>query len=154
MGHEEWLQSVTSRLAQIKTLLREDGSVWISIDDSELHYLKVAADEIFGRSNFIGTIIWERKTTRENRKVFSRNHEYLLAYAKDIKTFCKSRNPLPLNDEIKARYKNPDKDPRGPWQSVSANVQSGHATPQQFYAFKSPNKKCLVLMLRFSNQFK
>ena len=141
MSHEEWIDSVTSRLHQIKRLLRTDGCVWISIDDSELHYLKVAADGVFGRTNFVGTVIWERRTTRENRKVFSRNHEYLLVYAKNAPTWAKSRNYLPLNDEVKGRYKNPDNDPRGPWQSVSANVQDGHATTQQFYGLKAPNGK-------------
>jgi|SRR3989344_1327754 len=139
MSHEEWLQAVTARLERIKVLLSEDGSVWISIDDSELHYLKVAADAVFGRDNFVGTIIWERRTTRENRKVFSRNHEYLLVYAKNIGIWSKMRNSLPLTDDVKGRYRNLDSDPRGPWQSVSANVQEGHATPQQYYSFKAPN---------------
>lgn len=141
MGHDEWLKSVTKRLHLIKKLLRPDGCVWISIDDSELHYLKVSADGVFGRDNFIGTVIWERRTTRENRKALSRNHEYLLVYAKNAKIWTKVRNTLPLNEEVKDRYKNPDNDPRGDWQSVSANVQDGHATPQQFYGVKAPNGK-------------
>lgn len=139
MGHEEWLQAVTARLEQIKVLLREDASVWISIDDSELHYLKVAADKVFGRANFVGTIIWERRTTRENRKVLSRNHEYLLVYTKNISAWSKVRNALPLSEDVKGRYKNPDSDPRGPWQSVTANVQEGHATPQQYYSLTAPS---------------
>lgn len=139
MGHDEWLASVTARLRAIKPLLRVDGSVWISIDDSELHYLKVAADNVFGRANFLGTIVWERRTTRENRRALSRNHEYLLAYAKDASLWGKVRNALPLTEEIADRYQNPDGDPRGPWQSVSANVQSGHATPQQFYQIEAPS---------------
>lgn len=139
MGHEEWLQAVTVRLEQIKVLLSEDGSAWISIDDSELHYLKVAADSVFGRENFVGTIIWERRTTRENRKVLSRNHEYLLVYSKNISTWSKVRNSLPITEDVKGRYKNPDFDSRGPWQSVSANVQEGHATPQQYYSLVAPN---------------
>lgn len=141
MGHEEWLRSITARLEKVKELLRQDGSVWISIDDSELHYLKVATDKVFGRSNFVGTIVWERRTTRENRKVLSRNHEYLLLYAKNIEAWSKNRNSLSLSDEVKARYKNPDHDPRGPWQSVSANVQAGHGTPAQYYSVKGPNGK-------------
>lgn len=141
MGHDEWLEAITKRLQLIKRLLRADGCVWISIDDSELHYLKVSADKVFGRDNFVGTVIWERRTTRENRKALSRNHEYLLLYAKNAPTWAKIRNALPLNEEVKDRYKNPDKDPRGTWQSVSANVQDGHATPQQFYDLKAPNGK-------------
>jgi adenine-specific DNA-methyltransferase len=139
MGHDEWLQAVIARLERIRVLLREDGSIWISIDDSELHYLKVAADTVFGRANFVGTIIWERRTSRENRKVLSRNHEYLLVYAKNIGTWSKTRNALPLTEDVKSRYKNMDSDPRGPWQSVSANVQAGHATPHQYYTLKAPN---------------
>lgn len=138
MGHEEWLQAVTSRLEYVRTLLRPDGSLWISIDDSELHYLKVEADRVFGRDNFIGTIVWERRTTRENRKAFSRNHEYLLVYAKDAAIWTKVRNALPSSPDLEARYRNLDGDPRGPWQSVSANVQDGHATPAQFYALEAP----------------
>lgn len=139
MSHEEWLRSVTERLEEIKHLLCEEGSVWISIDDSELHYLKVAADTVFGRTNFVGTVIWERRTTRENRKVLSRNHEYLLVYAKNLSAWSKIRNSLPITEEVKERYRNLDSDPRGPWQSVSANVQSGHATPQQYYTLQAPN---------------
>lgn len=139
MGHEEWLSSVSQRLLALKPLLTDDGALWISIDDSEVHYLKVAADNIFGRENFITTVIWERRTTRENRKAFSRNHEYILVYAKNAKIWAKKRNGLELTEEISKRYKNPDNDPRGPWQSVSANVQDGHATPQQFYSITSPS---------------
>jgi adenine-specific DNA-methyltransferase len=138
MGHEEWLKSVRARLEKVKALLRQDGSVWISIDDSEVHYLKVAADEVFGRQNFVGTVVWERRTTRENRKALSRNHEYLLVYVKDVELWTRVRNTLPLTKELEARHKNPDGDPRGAWQSVSANVQDGHATPQQYYALTSP----------------
>ncbi len=141
MGHEEWLLAVTARIEQTRALLSDDGSVWISIDDSELHYLKVAADGIFGRVNFVGTVIWERRTTRENRKAFSRNHEYLLVYAKKIDVWAKQRNALPLTDDVKSRYKNPDDDPRGPWQSITANVQEGHATPQQYYGIIGENGK-------------
>lgn len=139
LGHDEWLQVVTSRLEKMKVLLREDGSVWISIDDSEIHYLKVAADKVFGRTNFVGTIVWERRTTRENRKVLSKKHEYLLVYAKNLSIWSKTRNSLPLTNDVISRYKNPDSDPRGPWQSVSANAQDGHATPQQYYTIMAPN---------------
>ena len=70
--HEVWLDMMVTRLRAIRPLLSLDGSIWISIDDRELHYLKVAADEIFGRENFVTTVIWQQRTTRENRKVFSK----------------------------------------------------------------------------------
>lgn len=140
-SHEEWLNNISSILRKLKPLLRKDGSIWISIDDSEVHYLKVEADKVFGRNNFITTIIWQQRTTRENRKLFSNNHEYILAYCIDKKSFSQVRNLLPLTDEILARYKNLDNDPRGLWQSVSANVQAGHAVNSQFYEIISPSGK-------------
>lgn len=138
-NHNEWIEILTANLLAIRPLLTRDGSVWISIDDSEMHYLKVAADRVFGRENFLSTIIWQQRTTRENRKAFSNNHEYLLVYAADYAAFRKNRNLLPPSDELLARYKNPDSDSRGPWQSISANVQDGHATDSQYYDLIAPN---------------
>lgn len=135
----DWLRNIRRVLNLLKPLLSKDGSIWISIDDSEMAYLKVEADRIFGRENFAGTIIWQQRKSRENRAVFSCNHEYILVYAKDIKEFKKKRNLLPVDEDfINSKYKNPDNDPRGPWQSVTANVQSGHAVPSQFYTVVSP----------------
>lgn len=135
----DWLRNIRRVLNLLKPLLSKDGSIWISIDDSEMAYLRVEADRIFGRENFAGTIIWQQRKSRENRAVFSCNHEYILVYAKDIKEFKKKRNLLPVDEDfINSKYKNPDNDPRGPWQSVTANVQSGHAVPSQFYTVVSP----------------
>ncbi len=139
--HEEWIIEIKKRLRKLKPLLSSDGSIWISIDDSEVHYLKIAADEIFERKNFITTIIWQQRTTRENRKIFSNNHEYILVYAKNKTSFSRSINKLKGNGEQIARYKNPDNDKRGPWQSISLNVQAGHAVKSQFYELISPNGK-------------
>jgi adenine-specific DNA-methyltransferase len=135
----EWLKDIRIVLSWLKMLLKKDGSIWISIDDKEMAYLKVEADKILGRENFAGTIIWQQRKTRENRAVFSCNHEYVLVYAKDIKAFKRSRNLLPVSEDfINNKYKNPDNDPRGPWQSVSASVQAGHAVASQFYTIVSP----------------
>ena len=134
-----WLRDIRCVLEYLKMLLSTDGSVWISIDDSEMAYLKVEADKVFGRDNCAGTIVWQQRKSRENRAVFSCNHEYILVYTKNIKRFKKSRNLLPVGKEfIDGKYKNPDNDPRGPWQSVSASVQAGHAVPSQFYTIISP----------------
>ncbi len=137
--HEHWLEEIEPRLAALAPLLRDDGSLWISIDDTEVHYLKVLADRILGRDSFITTIVWEHRTTRENRRVFSNNHEYVLVYAKDAERFKATRNAASPSAEILARYKNPDNDPRGPWQSISLNAQAGHGTPAQFYEVTAPN---------------
>lgn len=139
ISETSWLKDISYVLMYLKMLLTKDGSIWISIDDSEMAYLKVAADKVLGRENFAGTIVWQQRKTRENRAVFSCNHEYILVYAKDIKKFKKSRNLLPVGEDfINSKYKNPDKDPRGPWQSISASVQAGHAVPSQFYTIVSP----------------
>jgi adenine-specific DNA-methyltransferase len=100
--------------------------------------LIVGVDEVTNVRAIVTTIIWEQRTTRENRRAFSNNHEYLLVYAKNPLIFRETRHQLDFKSEAKSRYKNPDNDPRGPWQSVSANVQAGHATPAQFYEVISP----------------
>jgi len=139
LEHSIWLGLMRDRLEIIRRLLSDDGSLWITIDDNECHYLKVLCDELFGRQNFVATMIWEKRTSRENRRVFSFNHDYALVYAKNKSSFETIRNPLGLTQEVLARYKNPDNDPRGAWQSVSANAQAGHATPSQFYSLKLPS---------------
>jgi adenine-specific DNA-methyltransferase len=141
LEHSQWLSMMHPRMVLLRELLAEDGSIWVSIDDREAHYLKVLMDEVFGRENFVTTIAWQQRTTRENRKTFSSNHEFLLLYARSYPRFSATRNDLHLTEEVKARYKNPDEDPRGPWQSVSANAQAGHGTLSQFYTLVAPNGK-------------
>ena len=115
LEHSIWLSMMRDRLEIIYKLLSEDGSLWISIDDNEAHYLKVMCDEIFGRANFVATMIWEKRTSRENRRVFSFKHDFVLIFANDKRLFEQNRNSLPLNDEVLGRYKNPDNDPRSSW---------------------------------------
>jgi adenine-specific DNA-methyltransferase len=141
--HSAWLTMMYPRLFLARQLLREDGSIWISIDDTEEANLKQICNEIFGEENFVATFIWEKRTTRENRRVFSFNHDLVLCYARDKNLFQASRNLLPLSEEVLERYSNPDKDPRGDWQSVSLNAQAGHATPAQFYKIKTPSGRVL-----------
>lgn len=141
VSHQEWVNELEIILTYLKTLLSDNGSLWISIDDKNMHYLKILADKIFGFENFITTIIWQHRTTRENRNIFSNNHEYMLVYSKSKKLFKKSRNKISNTSDLKTRYKNPDNHPRGPWQSVSAHVQDGHAVASQYYDIVAPNGK-------------
>ncbi|WP_295390485.1 site-specific DNA-methyltransferase [uncultured Thiodictyon sp.] len=141
--HSIWLSLMRDRLEIIRRLLSEDGSLWITIDDNECHYLKVLCDEIFGRACFLANVVWEKRTSRENRRVFSFNHDHVLVYARSKPLFEKTRNALGLNSEVLARYKNPDNDPRGPWQSVSVNAQAGHATASQFYQLILPSGRAI-----------
>ncbi len=139
--HSLWLSLMRPRIELIRQLLTNDGSLWITIDDNEAHYLKVLCDEIFGRRNFVANLVWQKRTARDNRKAFSVNHDHILVYATDISVFTEKRNLLPLTKEVMARYKNPDNDPRGPWQSVAMTAQGGHATPSQFYELETPTGK-------------
>lgn len=136
--HSDWLTMMYPRLFLARQLLREDGVIWISIDDTEASRLRLLCDEIFGEENFVATFIWEKRTTRENRRVFSFNHDFIICYARNSDRFQASRNLLPLSEEVLQRYSNPDNDPRGDWQSVSLNAQAGHATPAQFYTITTP----------------
>jgi Adenine specific DNA methylase Mod len=134
-----WLKDLSDIVALLFKLLTHDGSLWISIDDGNMPYLKVALDRVLGRGHFVSTIIWQHRISRENRAIFSNDHEYILVYAKDLNSFKKSRNLLPLPEDFKDKsYKNPDNDPRGPWQSVTLSVQAGHGVPSQFYTITSP----------------
>ena len=139
--HDEWLDTMEKTILRLKRLLSSNGSIWISIDDAEMAYLKICCDNIFGRNNFITTIVWQKRKTRENRKIFSNNHEYILVYAKDVNKFKKKRNLLPATKDLMDRYKNPDNDPRGPWQSITLSVQAGHAVESQFYTVVTPSGK-------------
>lgn len=140
-NHDEWLNEIESTISLLKDFLKDNGSMWISIDDSEMAYLKVCCDKVFGRKNFVSTIVWQKRNTRENRNTFSNNHEYILVYSKNDKLFKKKRNLLPPTKELLKRYKNPDNDPRGDWQSITLSVQAGHAVDSQFYPIFSPSGK-------------
>lgn len=137
--HSKWLSMIWPRLFVARNLLSDDGSIWISIDDNEVSNLRAVCNEIFGEENYVATFIWQKRTTRENRKVFSVNHDYIVCYARSKEQFQATRNMLPLTEDVLSRYENPDKDPRGEWQSVSLNAQAGHATKAQFYTVKTPS---------------
>ena len=124
--HSIWLSLMRDRLEIIRRLLAEDGSLWITIDDNEAHYLKVLCDELFGRSNFVATFAWEKDKGRRNDTDISSAHDHVLLYAKNRDIWRKIRNPLPRTDAQKARYRNPDSDLRGPWlQGDNGTAKSG-----------------------------
>lgn len=126
LEHSQWLSLIYPRLELLRELLSEDGSIWISIDDDECHYLKVICDEVFGRKNFINNVIWEKKYGIQNdAKWLSDNHDHILCYAKNKEVW--RPNLLPRTDEMNARYKNPDNDPRGNWMSDNLSVKTYNA---------------------------
>tara|TARA_Y100000590_G_scaffold463134_1_gene629103 strand:+ start:2035 stop:3570 length:1536 start_codon:yes stop_codon:yes gene_type:complete len=140
--HSKWLSIMYPRLELLREFLSEDGSIWISIDADESHYLKVICDEIFGRSNFIDEVIWQRSYAPVNlKKTLSRSHDTILVYAKKFDSNFEL-NKLPRSDEANSRYKNPDNDPRGLWQSDNLSV--GPAVEKNIYEIITPgNRKCL-----------
>ena len=122
-NHSTWLTFMKNRLELARKLLREDGTIWISCDDHESHYLKVLADDIFNRDNFVNTVIWEKKYAPQNdAKWLSDNHDFILLYAKNKDIW--RPNLLHRNAEMDVRYKNPDNDPRGDWQSDNLSVKT------------------------------
>lgn len=137
--HSIWLALMRDRLEILRHLLKQDGSIWISIDDNEYPYLRVLCDEVFGRPNFVCTVIWEKRKSRENRRAFSFKHDYVVVYAKEKASFESVRNPVPISQAVINRYRNPDNDPRGAWQSVAITAQAGHGTAAQFYQITTPS---------------
>ncbi|WP_115660989.1 site-specific DNA-methyltransferase [Cupriavidus taiwanensis] len=116
LEHSVWLGLMRDRLELIKRLLSDDGSLWITIDDNEGHYLKVLCDEVFGRANFVSTVIWQKKyAPKSDSKYFSTSHDFVLVIAKDLTKFNLGR--LPKTEKQTGRYTNRDNDPRGPWKA-------------------------------------
>lgn len=115
--HSIWLSLMQQRLKILKVLLNEYGSIWISIDDNESHYLKVICDEIFGRENFVTNIVYRRRKTQANlTKYIATVHDHILVYAKEKSKFEVNRIPY-SKEYIQKTFKNPDNDPRGPYQT-------------------------------------
>ena len=137
LEHSEWLNLMRPRLEILWRLLSEDGSLWISIDDDEQAYMKVLCDELFGRNNFITTVIWQKRTSPDNRVTLGGAHDYIIVYVKN-RGAEKKFNLLSFNEARSNDYKNLDNDPRGAWASVDITGQTGHATSSQFYKITTP----------------
>ena len=137
LEHCQWLQMMYPRLQVLRRLLSNEGSIWISIDDDEGHYLKVLCDEVFGRHNFVSTVIWEKKYTVANdAKWLSDNHDFILVYAKDKEAW--RPNLLPRTASMNRAYKNPDNHPKGVWKATPLHAKSGSLKGQHFsYTFKN-----------------
>lgn len=138
--HDKWLCMMYPRLKLLHRLLSKEGIIFISIDDNEQSNLKLMCDEIFGINNFIATFIWEKRKNRENRKVVSSRHDYIVSYRKSPSE-QRILKLLPMTEEALDRYQNPDNDPRGLWKSDPVTAQAGHATQSQFYELVAPNGK-------------
>jgi DNA modification methylase len=128
------------RLQLLKELLRDDGAIFVSIDDNEVHHLRMLMDEIFGQENFVATIIWHKMDSPKNTAVhFSEDHDYIVVYAKSGVNW--SPNLLERNEEMIARYKNPDNDPRGPW--LLSDLAARNPYSAGLYAITLPSGKII-----------
>jgi adenine-specific DNA-methyltransferase len=132
LEHSVWLTMLRDRLVQIKRLLRDDGSVWVHLDDYEQHRGRSVLDEVFGAQNFVATFIWEKLYARKSNAPVSNNHDYIHMYAKSSKF---TTNKLAPSDEQLARYQNRDNDPRGPWQSVAFHVRTDNVERRSEYRY-------------------
>ena len=136
LQHTQWLEMMYPRLELLNELLAEDGSIWAIIDDDEGHYLKVLMDEIFGRKNFVGNVVWQKKfSPQADAKWLSDSHDHIFCYAKNRQKLF--RFLLPRTEEMDMRYNNPDDDPRGPWASSDITVKS--YTPAYDYPITTPS---------------
>ena len=127
--HTDWLNMIYPRLKIARDLLTDDGGIIVSIDDNEIDDLKQICNEVFGKANFVATVVWQKiHSTKNDARFFSENHEYALLFAKDINNL--SIGLLPRTEQMNERYKNPDNDTRGPWQSgdlvASGERSNGH----------------------------
>ena len=132
LEHSQWLSLMYPRLELLRELLSEDGSIWVTIDDNEAHYLKVIMDEVFGRRNFVANVVWQKKYTVANdAKWFSVNHDHNLSYAKNKEKWLP--NKLERTNQMDKAYKNPDNHTKGPWKSTPLHAKSGVNTmPYEF----------------------
>lgn len=132
--HSLWLSLIRERLEVLWRLTSEDGSIWINLDDNEAHYCKVLCDEVFGRTNFVANVLWQKRTSPDVRAALGAGHDHILVYAKTIVRFVP--NKLPKTPKQVAQYKNPDNDPRGPW--VSSDYTAQGYRPNQMYKITTP----------------
>lgn len=139
--HDRWLCMMYPRLVLLKQFLRDDGVIWVSIDDAAVSLLRVLMDEIFGAGKFIACNVWQKRYSRENREAIGDVHEYVLVYAMNPAKFKATRNKVPIDAKQAKVYRNPNNDPKGRWRPIPMTAQAGHATPEQFYEITAPSGK-------------
>ena len=135
--HTNWLNTMYPRLRLAANLLRDDGVIFISIDDNEIDNLRKLCNEVFGEENFVAQIIWQKRTSPDARKVLSNGHEYIVVYAKSMNSIDEVLRLLPTSEIDADTFKNPDNDPRGPW--VSSDFTAPGYRPNQMYEIITPS---------------
>ena len=134
--HDKWCCMMLPRLKLLRELLREDGAIFVSIDDNEVHHLRCLMDEVFGEENFVATAIWQKVFAPKNTaKYFSEDHDYVIAYARRLEAWLP--NLLKRSERADKRYRNPDDDPRGPWSSSDLTARNYYS--EGTYEVTSPS---------------
>lgn len=127
LEHSIWLTMMRDRIRDIKPLLATDASVWVHLDDAEVHRMRVLMDEEFGPEHFVASIAWEKSRGAKGDAGIAINHDHILVYAMDSESWKKQRNRIPRTTAQQNRYANPDDDPRGPWrQGADGTAKSGN----------------------------
>lgn len=134
--HSKWLSFIKPRIEYAYKLLKNDGVIFISIDDFEIGALRLVCDEVFGESSFVCNIVWQKRYSRENREAIGDAHEYVLVYSKDKVGFKEKRHLVPMSEEQAKIYKNPNNDPKGRWRAVPMTAQGYR--PNQMYPIVDP----------------
>ena len=138
--HDKWCCMMLPRLKLLRELMRDDGAIFVSIDDNEVHRLRCLMDDVFGQENFVATIIWEKVySPKSSARLFSENHDFILIYARNKDQF--NRELLPRTAEADARYSNPDGDSRGPWKSGDLSARNPYS--QGRYAIECPSGRVI-----------
>ena len=141
LEHTKWLEMMYPRLELLRQLLSEDGSIWVTIDDNEAHYLKVIMDEVFGRKNFIANVVWQKKYSPQNdAKWLSDNHDHILCFARHKEIW--RPNLIERTEKQNKAYKNPDNDPRGLWKAGDFSVK--RETVKDIYEITTPSGRVIL----------
>jgi adenine-specific DNA-methyltransferase len=138
--HDKWLCMMYPRLKLLHKLLAEDGAIFISIDDVEVHHLCLVLNEIFGNRNFVANIVWQKRTSPDARATLGAGHEHIIVYGKNWDNFKLNLRKLPLSDKQRKTFKNPDNDKYGPW--VSSDFTAQGYRPNQMYEIVTPAGTC------------
>lgn len=137
LEHSQWLSMMYPRLVLLRELLHETGSIWVTIDDNEGHYLKVLMDEVFGRANFVANVVWEKVyTPKSNGRGLSSDHDHMLVFAKSPMWLESGWNMIPRNEEQQGRFKNSDNDPDGPWRTYPLDVRTEDSAKREKYRYE------------------
>jgi adenine-specific DNA-methyltransferase len=140
LRHDKWLCMMWPRLVLLRELMADNGSIWITLDDNEVHHARDVLDEIFGADNFVATCIWQKNySPKGTAKFFSEDHDYVLVYAKDKQRW--RPNLLERTAEMDARYDNPDRDPNGPWKASDLSARNYYS--EGTYAITCPSGRVI-----------